>query len=178
MSVCLGLGLAWSPLLIPQWYIYAWGENCQKSKKRVPTFWQLLALFVLTPTKEEIFFPSWNKISSNKASFFKLQEKPFLKKRPKICKKATQKRRSGTNFRVVMDWTQTPKCGFGLGFWSIRKNGFASFRIRARVSNMLTTTQYTYEALILKYKVWEFAFDPTLCTILESTVERRSFQRR
>ena len=99
MSVCLGLGFAWSPLLIPQWYIYAWGENCQKSKKRVPTFWQLLALFVLTPKKEEIFFPSWNKISSNKASFFKLQEKPFLEKRPKICKKATQKRRSGTNLR-------------------------------------------------------------------------------
>ena len=180
MSVCLGLGFAWSPLLIPQWYIYAWGENCQKSKKRVPTFWQLLALFVLTPKKEEIFFPSWNKISSNKASFFKLQEKPFLKKRPKICKKATQKRRSGTNFRVVMDWIQTPKCGFGLGFWSIiKKKCFCLIQDQSQgLLNMLTTTQYTYEALILKYKVWEFAFDPTLYTILESTVERRSFQRR
>ena len=141
MSVCLGLGFAWSPLLIPQWYIYAWGENCQKSKKRVPTFWQLLALFVLTPKKEEIFFPSWNKISSNKASFFKLQEKPFLKKRPKICKKATQKRRSGTNFRVVVDWTQTPKCGFGLGFWSIRKKCFWLIQDQ---SQGLSNTQYTY----------------------------------
>ena len=157
MSVCLGLGFAWSPLLIPQWYIYAWGENCQKSKKRVPTFWQLLALFVLTPKKRDFFFPSWNKISSNKASFFKLQEKPFLKKRPKICKKATQKRRSGTNFRVVMDWTQTPKCGFGLGFRSIRQKMFLPHS-----GPEAGSLEYANQALSLKYKVWEFAFDPTL----------------
>ena len=117
--VCL-IPSTYSPVI----YLRAWGENCQKSKKRVPTFWQLLALFVLTPKKRDFFFPSWNKISSNKASFFKLQEKPFLEKRPKICKKATQKRRSGTNLRVVMDWTQTPKCGFGLGFRSIRQKMF------------------------------------------------------
>ena len=137
MSVCLGLGFAWSPLLIPQWYIYAWGENCQKSKKgfrHSDNFWHY-SFWLLK--KKRFFFPSWNKISSNKASFFKLQEKPFLKKRPKICKKATQKRRSGTNFRVVVDWTQTPKCGFGLGFWSIRKkNVFASFRTRGKVSRI------------------------------------------
>ena len=96
-------------------------KNLKKGFRHSDNFWHY-SFWLLK--KKRFFFPSWNKISSNKASFFKLQEKPFLKKRPKICKKATQKRRSGTNLRVVVDWTQTPKCGFGLGFWSIRKKMF------------------------------------------------------
>ena len=135
MSVCLGLGFAWSPLLIPQWYIYAWGENCQKSKKRVPTFWQLLwhYSFWLHNQKNEIFF--FMKYWNLPAMLLLTKRNCFSRKDQKYAKK--QLKKGGTNFRVVVHWTQTPKCGFGLGFWSIRKkNVFASFRTRGKVSRI------------------------------------------
>ena len=91
MSVCLGLGFAWSPLLIPQWYIYAWGENCQKSKKRVPTFWQLLALFVLTPKKEEFFFLHEIKYLPTKLVFLNYKRNRFSRKDQKYAKKQLKK---------------------------------------------------------------------------------------